>query len=161
MPYGIEVFSYVANTVGVNALILNVGFLICMCQLPKIDSSYNTFIINLSVCDIFGSFFFIVTQNWPQGQFAQITAQTEGHYIWTHGSPYVFRSIPWMFFTAYMFTLNCLSGSQYLASCRTTYVSSNAWKQMCENGSADHLAFGVLADCHTGHWFWLVYLQCL
>ena len=70
------------------------------------------------MCDIFGSFFFIVTQNWPQGPFAQITSQTEGHSIWTHGSPYVFRNIPWMFFTAYMFTLNCLSGSQYLACCR-------------------------------------------
>ena len=47
------------------------------------------------------------------------------------GLPYVFRSVPWMFFTAYMLTLNCLTVSQYLASCRPhVYMHMNVKLRM-------------------------------
>ena len=117
-PYGIYVANTINNIFGVNAILLNILFLLCICFVPNNDSAYNRFIKNLSVCDIFGALFFLLTLNWPQGPFAHIIPDNEGNKLWIHGSPYVFRSIPWMFFTAYMFTLNCLSVSQYIASCK-------------------------------------------
>ena len=117
-PYGIHIVSFFGNGIGVLAMILNIAFLLCMIWIPNRDSAYNRFIKNLSICDIFGSFSFLITQNWPKGPFAHITTEYEATHIWIHGSPYVFRSIPWMFFTGYILTINCLTVSQYLASCK-------------------------------------------
>ena len=117
-PYGITVMSRTANGIGLGAIILNVIFLHCICCIKDSGSIYNRFIQNLSVCDILGSITFIVTQNWPEGPFGYIEQNKHIQRIWVQGLPYVFRSIPWMLFTAYMLTLNCLSISQYLATCK-------------------------------------------
>jgi hypothetical protein len=117
-PYGVHIVSYISNALGVLAVILNIVFLVCMKWIPNSSSCYNCFIKNLAVCDIFGSLLFLVTQNWPEGPFALIMSEKGHTSVWLSGSPYIFRSIPWMFFTAYMLTLNCLTVSQYLASCK-------------------------------------------
>ena len=117
-PYGITVISRMANCFGVGAVILNMIFLSCICCIKDSDLIYNRFIQNLAVCDILGSITFLVTQNWPEGPFGSIAENEYIRQIWVQGLPYVFRSIPWMLFTAYMLTLNCLSVSQYLATCR-------------------------------------------
>ena len=139
-PYGVHIVSYISNGLGVIAIILNIIFLVCMIWIPNNNSAYNRFVKNLAACDIFGSLLFLVTQNWPQGPFALIISEKGHTSVWVHGSPYIFRSIPWMFFTAYMLTLNCLSVSQYLASCKphvymqhvqkhknVTYVLTMVW----------------------------------
>ena len=139
-PYGVHIVSYISNGLGVIAIILNIIFLVCMIWIPNNNSAYNRFVKNLAACDSFGSLFFLVTQNCPQGPFALIISEKGHTSVWVHGSPYIFRSIPWMFFTAYMLTLNCLSVSQYLASCKphvymqhvqklenVTYVLTMVW----------------------------------
>ena len=115
---GPHVLSSLGTSLGCGAILLNIIFLCCMLHIRNKDSAYNRFIQNLTVCDILGSFTFIITQNWPQGPFAHILEEHQGNDWWLQTLPYVFRSLPWMFFTCYMLTLNCLSISQYLASCR-------------------------------------------
>ena len=117
---------YAGNTIGSLAVILNIVFLACMRHTKNGQCIFNSFIKTLTVCDILGSLFFMITQNYSQGPFAGIHtnhSQNGVKYIWIHGSPYVFRSIPWMFFTGYIFTLNCLTINQYLASCRPHFYT--------------------------------------
>ena len=117
-PFGVQVLSYTGTSLGCVAILLNIVFLSCHCCIKNNDSAYNRMIQNLSICDILGCITFLISQNWPEGPFAHITAQHKVAHWWVQCLPYVFRSLPWMFFTAYMLTLNCLSMSQYLASCK-------------------------------------------
>ena len=128
-PEGVYMISYMGNGIGVFAVLLNIVFTLCMAQIPNPKCASNRFIKNLSICDIFGTFTFLLTQNWPKGPFAQITSEYEATHLWIHGSPYIFRSVPWMFFTAYLLTINCLTISQYLASCKPhIYASFHRYK---------------------------------
>ena len=128
---GVYVVSHIGTSLGCVAILLNITFLYCMYHIRNKDSAYNCFIQNLTVCDILGSVSFLVMQNWPQGPFAHILPVRRDDAWWVQSLLYVFRSLPWMFFTAYMLTLNCLSISQYVAACKPhAYVSLSMKKHI-------------------------------
>ena len=121
---GVKILGRIGTSLGCFACVLNIIFLHATFSIRHKDSTYNNLIQNLTVCDILGSITFVTTQNWPQGPFAHILDTPVDVGWWVQCLPYVFRSLPWMFFTAYMLTLNCLSVSQYLAACKPhIYIS--------------------------------------
>ncbi len=56
-----------------------------------------------------------MTVNFPHKTLEFVAASD---YTFLRTLPYVIRSVPWMFFTAYLLTLTCLTVNQYLAVCR-------------------------------------------
>lgn len=122
------IISICGITLGVMAIVLNIVFLIGMRSLKDRSTAYHPFMKNLSVADIMASLSFLVTQNWPRGPFAHIEPSKE--FMLVQGLPYLFRSTPWMFFTAYLLTLSCLTINQYVAVCRPWKYSELVSRRM-------------------------------
>lgn len=111
-----RVLNVSGNTLGIAAILLNVVFLLAAALLQNKSTTYHRFMRNLAVADIMASLTFLLTQNWPEGPFAHIKPSED--FLLVDGLPYVFRAIPWMFFTAYLLTLSALTINQYIAVCR-------------------------------------------
>lgn len=108
---------------GIASILLNSIFLILMRLIMKErGSAYHRLVNNLSTSDLLASLAFLVTQTWPQGPFAYIELLQD--FFIVEGLPYVFRGLPWMFFTSYLLTLTCMSLNQYIAVCRPWSYSS-------------------------------------
>lgn len=110
-----HILSMAGNVFGILSILLNFGFLVAVRSIRS-PLPYNSLLQNLSIADILASVTFLITQNWPQGPFASIDPGDD--LFLTEGLPYVFRSTPWMFFTAYVLTLTCLTVNHYVAVCR-------------------------------------------
>ena len=115
IPAVVETLSTCGVTIGIIAIAFNIIFILALAQLKDKDKPYYRFTKCLSVCDLLGSFSFIVTINFPQGILGFIT-HNKFHFL--NALPYVIRSTPWMFFTGYLLTLTCLAINQYIAICK-------------------------------------------
>ncbi len=107
--------------IGITAILLNTAFLYAMRKIKKKAKPHYRFIKSLSISDLLGSLSFIVTVNFPHGYLGVIA---ENDFAFVRALPYVIRSVPWMFFTAYILALTCLTVNQYLAVCKPwTYTT--------------------------------------
>ena len=113
MVRAINLFGVV---LGVASIVLNLVFLVAMRFLKERSTAYNTLMWNLSIADLMASLLFLLTRHFPSGPFAYMTEAND--FILHEGLPYIFRSMPWMFFTGYLFTLTCLTVHQYVAVCK-------------------------------------------
>ncbi len=102
-------------SIGITAIVLNLAFLYTMTKVKRKDKAHYRFIKSLSISDFCGSLSFIVTVNFPPAYLGVIAASD---FAFLRALPYVIRSVPWMFFTAYLLTLTCLTVNQYLAVCK-------------------------------------------
>ncbi len=102
-------------SIGITAIVLNLAFLYAMTKVKRKDKAHYRFIKSLSISDFCGSLSFIVTVNFPPAYLGVIAASD---FAFLRALPYVIRSVPWMFFTAYLLTLTCLTVNQYLAVCK-------------------------------------------
>ncbi len=98
--------------VGISAILLNVVFILSLSRVKERDTAFNRFMKSLSVSDALGSLMFIIIMNCPPGFFG-VTYRNNFQFL--RALPYVFRSVPWMFFTGYLLTLSCLTWTQYIA----------------------------------------------
>ena len=111
-----EIISYLGMTLGALSIVLNIGFLLIMHFLKDKSTAYHRFMKNLSFADIMAASSFLLITTWPKWFFAYI--EDNRGFILVQVLPYVFRSLPWMFFTGYLLTLSCLTINQYVAVCR-------------------------------------------
>ena len=111
-----RVISIFSDVLGVTSITLNIAFLVVMRFLKDHSTAYHQLMQSLSVADTLASLLFLLTTHFPSGPFAYMTKEQE--FILQDGLPYVFRSMPWMFFTGYLFTLTCLTVHQYVAVCK-------------------------------------------
>ena len=115
-----ETIEYVINSIGialgVASIVLNLIFIFGMRYLRDKPTAYHRFLKNLSFADAMASFSFLWITNCPKGFFSHI--QGSQGFILVRVLPYVFRSLPWMFFTGYLLTLSCLTLNQYVAVCK-------------------------------------------
>ena len=109
-------------TIGVLSILLNILFLLAMRYLKDQTAAYHHFMRNLSLADVLASCSFLLITSWPQ--MAQATMSTEPNLRLIRILSYVLRSLPWVFFTAYLLTLTCLTMNQFLAVCRPWKYSS-------------------------------------
>ena len=112
IPPIVGIFSICGVTIGIFAMIFNLTFILALSRIKEKDKPYYRFTKCLSICDLLGSFTFIVIINFPQGILGSIT---NIKFAFVRALPYVFRSLPWMFFTGYLLTLTCLAVNQYIA----------------------------------------------
>ncbi len=94
---------------------LNSVFLYAVSNIKKKDRPHQRFIKSLAISDMFGAISFIVIINIPHGHLGVISIHDSPI---VRAMPYVIRSTPWMFYTAYLLTLTCLTLNQYFAVCR-------------------------------------------
>jgi ABC-type maltose transport system permease subunit len=102
--------------IGFVSVLLNGIYLIIHYFTKDKTLAYYHLIRSLVIADIFASVTFFLTQVWPHGPFAHINPQE--HFALAHGLSYMFRGTPWLFFTAYLLTLSCLTVNQYIAVCK-------------------------------------------
>ena len=112
----VETLAVTGNTFGATSIVLNLAFLFAVHFVKDRNTAYFRLIQNLAVADDLAALTFLITQNWPHGLFAYINPRD--HFVLAHGLSYVFRGFPWMFFTAYLLTLSCLTLNQYVAVCK-------------------------------------------
>lgn len=125
-PAASEIISLIGVTFAVVSIILNLIFLCSRCFIRLKKTAYNQFMTNLSVSDIMTSLSFLVIQYWPRGPFANIDLNPDFYVV--PALPYVFRSLPWLFFTSYLLTLNCLTINQWIAVCKPWKYSVSVTK---------------------------------
>ena len=111
----VDTLFVAGNVLGITSVVLNIAFLFAVRFIKDRRTTYFRLIQNLAVADDLAAFTFLITQNWPHGPFAYI--DPEEHFVLAHGLSYVFRGLPWMFFTAYLLTLSSLTLNQYIAVC--------------------------------------------
>ena len=124
----IRVISLFSVILGVSSIILNIIFLIVMRFLNDHSTAYHQLMQNLAIADLLASQLFLLTRHFPSGPFAHMTRGND--FVLREGLPYVFRSMPWMFFTGYLFTLTCLTIHQYVAVCKPWKYSQFGTKKM-------------------------------
>ncbi len=107
-----DVLRITVICVGSAAIFLNVIFLVSLSWVKESGTAFNRFMKSLSVSDALGSLMFIIIMYCPPGFFGVTQKENFG---FLRALPYVSRSVPWMFFTAYLLTLSCLTWSQYIA----------------------------------------------
>ena len=106
----------IGNIFGVTSVLLNVLFVVTIHFIKDKGSAFYHYIQNLAIADIFAAITFLVTEHWPHWLTTLIDPKE--HYVLAHGLGYLFRSLPWMFFTAYLLTLCCLTFNQFIAVCK-------------------------------------------
>ena len=111
----VDTLFVAGNVLGISSVILNIAFLFAVRLIKDRRTTYFRLIQNLAVADDLAALTFLITQNWPHGPFAYIDPQA--HFVLANGLSYVFRGLPWMFFTAYLLTLSSLTLNQYIAIC--------------------------------------------
>ena len=109
-------FSTVGNVFGITSILLNVIFVFAVYFVTDKASAYYHYILNLAMADIFAAIMFLITEHWPHWSFMLIDPQE--NFFLAHGLGYLFRSMPWLFFTAYLLTLCCLTFNQFVAVCK-------------------------------------------
>ena len=121
--------SFIAmDCLGISAILLNIFFLVAVQLSKERYSPFHRFMKSLSVSDIMASLMFMLTQHWRRGPFSFINPSE--HFLLSELLPYIFRGMPWMFFTCYLMTLTCLSINQYVAVCKPwkySMISSQKW----------------------------------
>ena len=115
VPSIVGAFSVCGVTIGIAAILFNLIFILALSGISDKDKPYYRFTKCLSFCDLLGSLSFILIINFPRGIVGSIT---HSKFAFLRALPYVFRSIPWMFFTGYLLTLTCLAINQYVAVCK-------------------------------------------
>ncbi|ELU06231.1 hypothetical protein CAPTEDRAFT_196923 [Capitella teleta] len=111
------VMAIIGTVLGTSSIVLNTVFLVILrFTMKDRTSAYHRLVNNLSISDLLASLAFLVTQTWPQGPFGYIEPVRD--FFIVEGLPYVFRGLPWMFFTSYLLTLTCMSMNQYIAVCK-------------------------------------------
>ncbi len=116
------------GVIGITAVLLNLVFLCALSNIKKKDRPHQRFIKSLSISDIFGAISFIAIMNLPHGYLGVIAVHDS---TLVRALPYVIRSAPWMFYTAYLLTLSCLTMNQYFAVCKPwNYMSLARYKRV-------------------------------
>ena len=115
VPAIVGTLSTCGVTIGIISIVFNITFILALSQIHEKDKPYYRLTKCLSICDLLGSVSFILIINFPQGIIGFIT---QNNFRFLQALPYIFRSIPWMFFTGYLLTLTCLSINQYIAICK-------------------------------------------
>lgn len=112
-----DIISILGFVIGTLSLVMNMIFLIGARQCKEYKSAFHTFIRNLCVADIIASGLFMIIQN-PAALGGALGTIETTHFLMVAVLPYLFRSMPWMFFTAHLLTLLALTVNQYVAVCR-------------------------------------------
>ena len=104
------------NVFGIFSILLNILFVFTVRFIKEKTSAYYCYIQNLAIADIFAAITFFINHHWPQ--WSHMLVDPEEHFFLGHGLGFVCRSTPWLFFTAYLLTLCCLTFNQFLAVCK-------------------------------------------
>ena len=105
-----------ASIFGLLSILFNIVFVLALRFVEDKSSAHYHYIHSLAMADIFAALTFLITSHWPHLSFKLIDPRK--YFVLGHSFSYVFRSIPWLFFTAYMLTLCCLTLNQYIAVCK-------------------------------------------
>lgn len=110
----------VASTICVVSGVLSIACnLICLAAITFIKDSnlpYKSYLLNLAISDILCVCAFFFNQYSAYGLLGHISPGDQ--FSTELALPYVFRSLPWVFFTAYLLTLTTLGINQYIAVCQ-------------------------------------------
>ena len=109
-------FLTVGNMFGIASIVLNVIFVFAVYFMKEKTSAYYRYIHNLAMADILAAVTFLITEHWPHWSFMLINPRE--NFLLAHGLGYLFRSMPWLFFTAYLLTLCWLTFNQFVAVCK-------------------------------------------
>ena len=118
--------SVVGITLGVLSTLLNITFLMFTLFLKNGNTPYHRLLQSMSIADAFASLTFIIIM-WPKWPLSAI--DVDDNYTLVQALPYVLRSTPWMFFTAYLLTLSCLTINQYIAVCKPWKYTEHLMKR--------------------------------
>ena len=115
-------FNTTGNIFGISSVLLNCLFVITVHFIKDRGSAYYHYIQNLAVADIFAAITFFVNEHYPH--WSHVIIDPEENFFLGHGLGYLCRSLPWLFFTAYLLTLCCLTFNQFVAVCKPLRYSN-------------------------------------